>query len=129
MSSFSSDQVGMLAPLSTPLPEPPGDEAFTPEQWTTLLAIMDTVIPSIRRETALDKKNSTLTVSDIQYNKVVDHLKKSMVNAPTSNLLDEYFDERPSESARFQDLLRRTLVHYSRDDARKGLAFVLSALK
>lgn len=38
-------------------------------------------------------------------------------------------DERASDSADFQEMVKRTLCHYAREDARKGLALVLSALK
>lgn len=60
---------------------------------------------------------------------MTDDLKKKMLSKPTDVQLDEYFSEKPSENPEFQDLLRRTLIHYSREDARKGLAFLMSALK
>ena len=119
----------ILAPLATALPEGPAGEPFTAAQWTTLMAIMDAVIPSIRRETTTTDKISQLTISDVEYNTAVHHLQKTVVNAPDSESLDEYLNERPSENPRFQDLLMRTLVFYARDDARKGLSFVLSTLK
>jgi 3-methyladenine DNA glycosylase AlkD len=126
---MNSDQIEALAPLAAPLPDPPVGEAFTPEQWTILLAIMDAVIPSVRRETDAGDKISQYTITDVEYNKTVDHLKRTVVDTPDSQSLEEYFLERPSENPRFQDLLKRTLVVYSREDVRKGLAFVLSALK
>ena len=129
MSSIAASQLDILAPLATPLPEAPGDQFFTDDQWTTLMAIMDTVIPSIRRETAAKREFSQLTLSDVEYNAAIDHLKKNVVNAPDGESFDDYLEERPSDNAGFQDLLKRSLIHYTRDDARKGLAFILSALK
>jgi hypothetical protein len=118
-----------LAPLIAPLPDGPSDQFFNDEQWTTLMAIMDTVIPSVRRDSRTGNKKSQLTVLDVEYNAAIDHLKKNVVNAPDSTSLDEYLDEKPSENPAFQDVLKRVLVQYTKDDAKKGLAFILSALK
>jgi hypothetical protein len=129
MSSMDLNKMSSLAPLATPLPDPPAGEAFTPNQWTTLLAIMDALIPSVQRDSTSTDEISQYTISDAEYNMMVDHLKKTLVEAPDSEALDEYLQERPSEDPKFQDLLKRTLIHYSPDDVRKGLAFILSTLK
>jgi hypothetical protein len=119
----------LLAPLATPLPDGPPEGFFTDANWSTMMAIMDTVIPSIRREITTSNKLYQLTISDVEYNSKVNHLKKTVVNAPDSESLDEYLNERPSDIPRFQDLLKRTIVCFARDDAKKGLTFVLSTLK
>ena len=121
--------MAILAPLAAALPEGPDGEAFTAEQWTTLLAIMDTVIPSIRRETASTNPKSHFIVSEQEYDTAAFHLQKTVVDPPDRESLDKYLDERPSDNPRFQDLLKRTLVFYGREDSRKGLALVLSTLK
>jgi len=129
MAGLSASQADILAPLAVGLPDGPVDSYFNPEQWATLLAILDTVIPSIRRESTTEKKKSQLTVSDVEYNAAVDHLKINLVNSPDSESLDEYLDENCSDNPQFQSLLKRYLIHYARDDARSGLAFILSTLK
>jgi hypothetical protein len=43
--------------------------------------------------------------------------------------LDEYLSEKPSANPEFQELLKRSLLHFSREEARKKLAFLMSALK
>jgi hypothetical protein len=126
---MTSNQADGLTPLATPLPEGPAGEVLTAGQWTTLMAIMDAVIPSIRRETTTTDKILQLTVSDVEYNTAVSHLKKTVVDAPDGKSLDEYLDERPSENPRFQELFMRTLAFYVRPDARKELSFLLSTLK
>jgi hypothetical protein len=122
-------QMDVLAPLATPLPEGPAEKPFTDAQWTTLMAIMDTVIPSIRRQTTTADSLSQLTVSDVEYNATVQHLKETVVDAPDSESLDVYLNEKPSDIPEFQELLSRLLVFYGREDARKGLGVILSALK
>lgn len=93
------------------------------------MAIMDTVIPSIRRQSVHASPHTSISIPDVQYNSAMDHIKMNVTEAPSSEELDEYMDERPSENKAFEDLLKRTLVHYAREDVRKGLAVVLSALK
>jgi hypothetical protein len=127
--NMTSNQADALAPLATPLPDGPTEIPFSELQWTTLLAIMDTVIPSIRRETTTNNETSQLTISDVEYNKTVHHLKQTLVNPPDSESFDEYLEEKPSDNPRFQALLQRTLSTFARDDAKKGLSFILSTLK
>jgi hypothetical protein len=59
----------------------------------------------------------------------MDHLKKTVVGAPDSEALDMYLEEKPSDNPGFHELLKRTLVAYSRKDVRQNLVFILSALK
>src|ERR1700730_58107 len=115
-----------LAPLAPPLPDPPAGEVFTSNQWQILMSIMDTIIPSIRRESSKSDGITQLTISDETYNAAVAHLKKTVKDAPDSESLGKYLDEKPSDNPDFQDLLKRSLVHFAREDARKGLAFILS---
>lgn len=93
------------------------------------MAIMDAVIPSCRRDTTTTNPMSQLTIADVEYNKAAGHIQRIMVDAPDSESLDEYLDEKASDSPRFQSLLKRTLAFYTPEEARKGLAFVLSALE
>jgi hypothetical protein len=126
---MATTEVEALAPLATPLPDGPSELPFSELQWATLLAIMDTVIPSIRRQTTTSTQINQLTISDVEYNQTVQQLKKTLVNSPTSEALDEYLDEKPSDNPRFQALLQRTLSTFAHDDAKQGLSFVLTTLK
>lgn len=120
-----------VLPLASPLPDSPKDDAYTNEQWRTLLAIMDTIVPSIRRESqsATCENVGQQTISEERYNAAVANLKNLVKNMPDSESLDQYLDEKPSDSPVFVDLLKRVLIQYTREDARKGLGLVLSALK
>lgn len=119
----------ILAPLVSPLPDLPAGEAFTPEQWTMLMAIMDTVIPSVQRGAKSGSTVSQQTISDAEYRQTVEHLKKTVVGEPEGKVFDDYLSEKPSENPRFRALLKRSMVAFSREDIRKNLTFVLSALK
>ena len=93
------------------------------------MAIMDTVIPSIRRESSGADKYSQLTISDTVFNATTDHISKTVTNPPHSKAWDEYLDETPSSYPEFKDTIKRMLSFYVREDGRKGLGFILSALK
>ena len=126
---MTTRQMELLAPLANPLPDLPPGEQFSEEQWKILMAIMDTVIPSVRKDTTTSNKLEQLTLSEDQYKSAVDHVKGTVVDAPTGEALDEYLGERPSANPQFQSLLKRYLGQYSPDHAKKGLAFILSTLK
>lgn len=129
--TLGSSQVEILAPLAAPLPDGPASDAyFTTEQWITLMAIMDAVIPSITRGSGSEiEGKSQLSVKDEEYTAAVEHLRENVVDAPEEMVLEEYLREKPSDSPAFQGLLRRLLIHYTPEEARKGLGFVLSTLK
>jgi hypothetical protein len=128
MSLIGSTQAA-LAPLTIPLPHLPEGEPFTADQWTTLLAIMDAVIPSVQRGAESGSSTTQQTISHAEYNTTVEDFKKAVVGTVEDKTLDEYLSEKPSEIPRFRALLKRSMVSFSREDVRKNLALVLSALK
>lgn len=126
---MASKVIEVVGHLPTLLPDGPTKDPFTEANWTTLLAIMDTVLPSIQKESTASSKQYQATVSDAEFNSALELLKENVVDAPDSKSLAEYLDERPSKLPRFQELLRRTMGVYVPEDGRKGLGFILSALK
>jgi hypothetical protein len=126
---MSTRQLEMLAPLASPLPDLPPGDPFSEEQWKILMAIMDTVVPSVHRETAATDKISHLSVPDVLYKTAADNIKNSVVNAPSSEDFDDFLSQRPSQNPDFRPLTTRYLDQYAPDDAKKGLGFVLSTLK
>ncbi|THV55113.1 hypothetical protein BGAL_0014g00430 [Botrytis galanthina] len=125
---MTSNMVDIIAPIVTPLPDPPGDQYFTDLQWTTLMAIMDTVIPSIHKASVTNDPFSQLSVPDEQYSDAVAHMRTTISSPPSSEALEAYLNEKPSDIPAFQDILLRTLTIYAREDARKVLGFILTTL-
>ncbi len=116
--------------VPTPFPASPPGEPLTPAQWELLLAVMDTIIPAVKREDVPSSLSSSdFVISNAEYTAAFNHLQTALANPPTETALDKYLKEKPSESAEFKELLRRQLLSYTREDRRKGLAFILSALK
>ena len=122
-------QVSRLAPLATVLRPPPDDEVLTPDQWTTLLAIADTVIPSIRPTThASPSELAPLYLPPAEYSSVLTSLRSSVTNPPPDNVLEDFLLASPSTSPTFRQEFQRTLALHIRDDARKGIALIITTL-
>jgi hypothetical protein len=135
MASTGQNILEVLAPLETPLPELPSGEHFTALQWEILLAILDAVIPSIERESVSSKLAlgrdhiSVETISDAKYGAALAHLREKVVSPPAEEDIDVFLMERPSQIPEFEDLLKRTLIQYAREDARSGLRVILTTLR
>ncbi|KAF4629884.1 hypothetical protein G7Y89_g8259 [Cudoniella acicularis] len=123
-----ASDLATLAPSPVSLPGTLSREPFTESQWTTLMAIMDTTIQSIRKESSADGGISSLAIPDSDYDATIKELKEAMPCQPDTASLEEYFDEKVSDNPQFQVLLKRTFVDSLPEKSRKGLAVVLSTL-
>lgn len=90
---------------------------------------MDTVIPCIQRASAVKDEFKELSIPDTEYDKNVAQLRTFSAADTSAETLDTVYSERVSDNPDFKVLLKRTLMDYAPEDARKGLAFILSALK
>ncbi|PQE03875.1 GMC oxidoreductase protein [Rutstroemia sp. NJR-2017a BBW] len=120
--------VDLVAPIVAPLPDPPEGQYFTDLQWATLMAIMDTVVPSIHRASIASDPATQFSVPDEKYNDAVSRMRNTITSPPDDEALGAYLNEKPSDIPAFQDLLLRTLTVYAREDARKVLGVILSTL-
>ncbi|QSZ30525.1 hypothetical protein DSL72_000079 [Monilinia vaccinii-corymbosi] len=125
---MTSNMVDVIAPIVTPLPDPPKGQHFTDLQWSTLMAIMDTVVPSVHKASITNDPLSQLSVPDDEYNDAISRMRTTISSPPSNEALEAYLNEKPSDIPAFQDILLRTLTLYSREDARKVLAFILTTL-
>lgn len=113
--------------LDTPLPPAPKGEVLSRSQWVTLLAITDTIIPSIGVSSNLPNESLAIQASD--YTKAVEGIKGRVTTAEEPGLPAQYLRENATSTPGFKELLRRTLGCYVREDARKAIRVILSALK
>ena len=91
------------------------------------MAIADTVIPSIQVSSTLS--NSSLRIAASEYASAVDTISKRLPAQTDSNLTKSFLQENPSSVPGFRELLHRILGDYVREDARKGIRVILSALE
>ncbi|KAI9811537.1 MAG: hypothetical protein M1826_003140 [Phylliscum demangeonii] len=123
---MAPSQKTMLAPLATVLPDLPAGEVLTADEWTTLLAVAETVIPSIHRASASAVAPSAhLDLVDTEYDALVLRLADG-VNAPSApHVVEDYLAEGATTYDAFQRELRRTFALCIRQDAQKQMAFIL----
>lgn len=125
---MSAQQLNLLAPLATSAPDLPADQALTPEQWETLLAVAETMIPQIRPAVGTPAK-AQLCLPDSEYQELVEELRRSVESPPDHSAITRYLSESPTSYELFGHELNRTLSVKLRDDARKGIRFILNAQK
>ena len=124
---MTTTQLNLLAPLDAPLPPPPEGEPFTESQWTTLMAIADTVIARIEVSSTTSTNSLCLPTSD--YATAVEALKQRLPSGSKDELAQSYLRENASSVPDFRNLLRRTITDYVREDSKKAIRVILSALK
>jgi hypothetical protein len=124
---MTSTQLSLIAPLDAPLPPPPASEPLTESQWVTLMAIADTVVPTIEVSSTPSTKSLSLQASE--YTTAVEAIKKRVPAGTDDELPQAYLRENASSIPGFKELLRRTIGHYVREDAKKGIRVILSALE
>lgn len=108
---LNAQGLASLAPLASPLPPPPEGDVLAPDQWDTLLAILDAFLCPVAPASA-----------------AVTSLKSFLPAAVGEEDLVSYFDERPSAIPQFKTYLHRKLGHYLPPSDLKGLQFILNAL-
>ena len=124
---MTSTQLNLIAPLDTPLPPPPDGQVLTESQWTTLMAIADVVIPSIQVSSTLSNRSLCLTAAE--YASAHETITQRLPVQTDPNFTQRFLQENASSLPGFREVLQRVLGDYTREDARKGIRVILSALK
>ena len=128
---MSEGQPSLYTPVASPLPPPPDEDIFTPDQWTILLAIADTIVPSIRSKESTDSSAQlVLPSSDFNAAKstLQDGLDHSHSSTAKTDLISTYLEENASSLPGFKDTLKTTFGRHIHNEARRGLTLVLTAL-
>lgn len=96
-----------------------------------LLAIMDTILPSVQRESTAPRRKrlSRAYISDTRYQEAVSHLRKDTVvlDFASEQDLDRYLSERPIDDLLFQQVLKG-MLHYLPHETRTLLFRILYIL-
>ncbi len=91
------------------------------------MAIADAVIPSIEVSSTLSTSNLCLEPSE--YASAVETITRRLPAQADPNLTQRFLQENASSVPGFRELIQRMLGEDMREDARKGIRVVLSALK
>lgn len=127
---MTSQALNLFAPLDSPLPPPPSGEVLTEAQWKTLMAIGDTLIPSI--ETSSDPSTTKLSVPKHVYTAALNKLEEVVASnpeGPKGEIIQKYLEENASSTPGFKEALHRLLGEYLQEDALRGIRAILSALE
>lgn len=114
-------------PEEVPLPPAPEKEVFTELQWTTLMSLADTFIPSIR--TAENARPSDKVVSASQLKAAISMVASGIRDPDAVQIATRYLDENASSNPAYRALLHRLFSVFVHEEGRNGLAFILNALK
>ena len=91
------------------------------------MAIADTIIPSVGVSSSLS--NSSLCIEPAEYTSTVKTLTERLPAQSESNLPQKFLQENASSLPDFREFLQRVFGDYVREDARKGIRVILSALE
>ncbi|KAL9009525.1 MAG: hypothetical protein Q9173_005451 [Seirophora scorigena] len=123
---MTSTELNLIAPLDSPLPPVPEGDVLTDSQWTTFLAIADTVIPAI--ELSSTHSLTHLSLHPSEYANAVGKIQQAVPADAAPDAVQRYLAENASAAPRFRELIQRQFGHYAREDAVKGIRVILSAL-
>src|SRR5579871_3757535 len=117
-----------VTPKASPLPPVSTIDPLTSSQWRTLLALADTVIPSIVPKTTANSSEE-LGVPESNYSSALSTIEATFSQDQTKELAKEYLNERPSQLPAFKELLHRLLGTHLATDVAKSLATSLTLLE
>ncbi|MCJ1310361.1 hypothetical protein MMC25_004025 [Agyrium rufum] len=120
--------MAQISPLAVTLPRLPEGEVLSESQWRTLMAIGDTVIPSIHEATSESTSQDTFALSEKEYNKVSSNIRSALPTSSSPKLLQTYLAENASGNEGAREFIQRTLSCYVRPAQRKGMGVILNAL-
>jgi hypothetical protein len=123
------------APLSGPVPVdlPEAVEFLSESQWRVLMALMDTAIPGVHIQDSAkptkDQDIATLHLLSDQYSEAAIKLRNAVTPLnPSSDVLEAYLAERPSDNPVFTQVLKCILTNIP-PSKQKELRILLSILK
>lgn len=129
MASPSQFTIAPVAVKASPLPPVPDEDPLTKDQWRTLMAFSDTVIPTVLekgRGASAFKENS---VSVEQYGNAIATIQEHALRSKNKFLAVEYLEERPSQIPAFRANVHRFIGLYMPKDLVKLMQFGLNMLK
>ena len=123
---MTTTQLKMMTPLASPLPPAPPDDALSPSQWATLMALVDTIYPSITKS---PNEPNKLYIPEPQYDSALKQLEETIPGDDKAQVARQYLEESAASVPAVREAISRQLHRYITQDALKGLRVILSALE
>ncbi|RAK78492.1 long chain fatty alcohol oxidase [Aspergillus fijiensis CBS 313.89] len=124
---MAAENTEQRVPLDVALPAVPTRAVFTSTQWRTLLALADTVIPSIRSPVAY-KSKATKIVTSQEMERARTTLTSKIPGPDAATIAGQYLRESASSNNTFREGLQRLFSVYVHDEGLNGIKFILNAL-
>lgn len=121
-----TEQAVSYAPLDVLLPPISTETIFSDLQWKTLLALADTVIPSIRSH---GSRSTDKIVRSSDLERAVSTLAASIPGPDATQIAQRYLEERPSDNPQFKAAIQRLFSKFVPEEGKSGISLVLNALK
>src|ERR1700759_3984282 len=115
-------------PKPSPIADLPTTDPLNKDQWRTILAFADTIVPCIQ-PIGSARKGIDLALPESEYNATLNKIEQYASLSGNPDLAKQYLSERPSDSQAFKDNLYRLLALYCPDDLRQQLTLSLTLLK
>jgi hypothetical protein len=118
-----------IAIKASPLPPAPAEDPLTRDQWRTLLALADAVVPSVVPETSGKVSTTVRTIPAGDYASATVKIENYALGGGETGLAKAYLDEKPSLLPEFKSNLSRFVGLHIPHELKKLLAFGLDTLK
>ncbi|KAJ5100094.1 hypothetical protein N7532_007095 [Penicillium argentinense] len=115
------------APRPVTLPPAPDHKFWSEQQWTTLFALADTVIPSIRTAATV-RSSADKVISTGEWDTAVTKLSGLITSADGAELAKEYLEEDVSSNPTFRATVQRIIGNHVHEEGKNGLGLILNAL-
>jgi hypothetical protein len=119
-----------VSPKATPLPPIPAEDPLSPEQWKTLLAIADAVVPAIK-PLSVANTLTEVSVTDNDYSTAISELRTLIPedDPDAETAAKEYLADNATSNPAFKLELQRIFAMYMPQSTKNQLSTVLNILK
>ncbi|KAL2786939.1 hypothetical protein BJX66DRAFT_311978 [Aspergillus keveii] len=118
-------------PLEVEIPSVPTAQVLTDLHWETMLALADTVIPSIRgspQVSSSTKHHAGITESQLESATASLTATIGRTIAQAAEVAQTYLEESPSSLPAFREGLQRLIADFIHQEGQNGLRFILDVL-
>jgi molybdopterin-guanine dinucleotide biosynthesis protein A len=114
---------------SSPVAPIPGEDPLTKDQWRTLMAIADTVVPTVVEKSKGKTAFKALAVDSVDYSRALTTIEKHASHSQRRDIASEYLKERPSQLPAFREAVHRFLALNTPHDLLKLMQTGLNLLQ
>lgn len=114
-------------PRSVSLPPAPDVTFWSEQQWTTLFALADAVIPSIRTAATV-KSSADKVISTGEWDTTITKLSALIPGPNAASLAKEYLEEDVSSNPIFRATVQRIIGNHVHEEGKNGFGLILNAL-